>query len=161
MPFEGNIFFKKIYLFIGKSDIQRGGETERKIFHLMIHSPSERIGQCYGDLKPGSRNFLRLSHTGAGSQSFGPSWTALPGQKQGAGWEVELLGLEPAPIWDHLRVQVEDFSHYSTPPSACLFLRYVDKAWDSRLRPCQHCGQGSGLLVAWEGVLGTCWSGSS
>ena len=34
-------FFKKVYLFfIGKADVQRGGETERKIFQPMIHSPS-------------------------------------------------------------------------------------------------------------------------
>ena len=35
-------FFKDLFLlfFIGKADIQRG-ETERKIFHPMIHSPSE------------------------------------------------------------------------------------------------------------------------
>ena len=36
---------------------------------------------------------------GAGSQSLGPSSTAFPGHKQGAGWEVEPLGLEPAPTW--------------------------------------------------------------
>ena len=37
-------FFLKIYFyyfFIGKADVQRG-ETERKILHPMIHSPSER-----------------------------------------------------------------------------------------------------------------------
>jgi len=93
-------FFFKIYLFIGKSDIQKGRETERKIFHLMIHSPSDRNGQCCAVLKPGSRNFFRVLHTGAGSQGFGLSSTAFPGHKQGAGWEVELLGLELAPIWD-------------------------------------------------------------
>ena len=36
---------------------------------------------------------------GAGSQGFGLS-SAFPGHKQGARWEVELPGLEPAPIWD-------------------------------------------------------------
>ena len=37
---------------------------------------------------------------GAGSKGFGPSSTAFPGHKQGAGWDVGLLGLELAPIWD-------------------------------------------------------------
>ena len=50
--------------------------------------------------KAGARSFLWVSHAGAGSQGFGPSLIAFPGHKQGAGWEVELLGLEPAPIWD-------------------------------------------------------------
>ena len=36
---------KKIIKII-KSDIQRGGETERKTFYLMIHSPSCRNGWC-------------------------------------------------------------------------------------------------------------------
>ena len=37
---------------------------------------------------------------GAGSQVFGSSSAALPGHKQGAGWEMVLLGLEPALSWD-------------------------------------------------------------
>ena len=36
---------------------------------------------------------------GAGSQGFGPSSTTFPGHKQGAGWEVELTGLEQVPMW--------------------------------------------------------------
>ena len=31
---------------------------------------------------------------------FRLSSTAFPGRNQGAEWEVELLGLEPAPVWD-------------------------------------------------------------
>ena len=53
--------------------------------------------------KPGARNFFRVSHMGAGSQSFGQSLNAFPGHKRhkrGAGWKVELQELEPAPIWD-------------------------------------------------------------
>ena len=40
-----SFFFKDLFLlfFIGKADIQRG-ETERKIFRPMIHSPSEPNG---------------------------------------------------------------------------------------------------------------------
>ena len=47
-----------------------------------------------------ARSLLWVSHTGAGSLSFGPSLTAFPGHKQGVGWEAELPGLELAPIWD-------------------------------------------------------------
>ena len=81
------------YFIIGKTDIQRG-ETERKIFCPMIHSPSERNGPilCQSE----ARSFFWVSHAGAGSQSFGLS----SGHKQGAGWEVGLPGLEPAAIWD-------------------------------------------------------------
>ena len=93
-------FFFLLLLFIVKSHIQRGGETERKIFHPMIYSLSECNSRCYADPKPGSRNLFQVSHTGSGSQSFGPSWTAFPDHKQGAEWEVELPGLKPVPIWD-------------------------------------------------------------
>ena len=93
-------FFFKIYfyyLFIGKADIQRG-ETERKIFPPMIHSPSERKGPilCQSE----ARSLFRVSHAGAGSQSFGPSSPAFPGHRQGAGMEAGLPPLEPVPIWD-------------------------------------------------------------
>ena len=93
------IFFKDLFLlfFIGKADIQRE-ETERKIFHPMIHSPSERNGPILCRSK--ARSLFRVSHAGAGSQSFGPSLTAFPGHRQEAGREAGPLGLEPAPIWD-------------------------------------------------------------
>ena len=48
-------FFKDLFLliFIGKADIQRG-DTERKIFRPMIHSPSERNGQYYAHPQSGA-----------------------------------------------------------------------------------------------------------
>ena len=49
-------FFLKIYFyyfFIGKADIQRG-DTERKIFRPMIHSPSEHNDRYYAGPKPGA-----------------------------------------------------------------------------------------------------------
>ena len=67
-------FFKDVLIFITKSDIQRGGETEWKIF-------------C-------------VSHMGAGSQVLRPSSTAFPGHKQGAGWQAGPPGLELMPLWD-------------------------------------------------------------
>ena len=35
------MFMKIYFIFIGKADVQRGGETERKIFYLLVHSPSD------------------------------------------------------------------------------------------------------------------------
>ena len=93
-------FFLKIYFyyfFIGKADIQRG-ETERKIFRPMIHSPSEHNGPIL--CRSEARSLFRVSHVGAGSQSFGLSSTAFPGHRQGTGREVEQPGRELAPIWD-------------------------------------------------------------
>ena len=46
-------YYYYYYYFIGKADIQRG-ETERKIFRPMIHSPSERNSRYYADPKPGA-----------------------------------------------------------------------------------------------------------
>ena len=69
--------------------MQRGKETERKIFHLMIHSPSERNGRCYADPKRGASSGSPTR--GTRSQVFGPSLTAFPGYKVGTGWDVELL----------------------------------------------------------------------
>ena len=91
------LFF--FFSFIVKSDIQRGGEIETKIFHPMIYSLSDCNSWCYADPKPGSRNLFQVSHRGSGSQSLGPSWTAFPDHKQGAEWEVELPGLKLVPIW--------------------------------------------------------------
>ena len=94
-------FFVLIYfIFTGKSDIQRGGETERKIFLLMIHSTSGSNGWSWANSKSGVQSLFWVSHASAGYQGFGLSSTAFPGQKQGAGWEVELLGLELAPMWE-------------------------------------------------------------
>ena len=53
---NNKIFFLKIYFyyyFFGKADIQRG-ETERKIFRPMIHSPMSAMGRYYADPKPGA-----------------------------------------------------------------------------------------------------------
>ena len=74
--------------------MQRGGETVRKIFLLMIHFPSDCNGRSCANQKPGARNFLQVSQRGSGYQSFGPSSTAFSGHKQGAGREVEMPGLE-------------------------------------------------------------------
>ena len=63
--------------------------------------------------EPGTTS--RVSHMGAGSQSFGPSLTAFPDHRQEAGWESGAAGLEPASIWD-LGVQGEDLNHCAIAP---------------------------------------------
>ena len=57
-----------------------------------------------------SQELFQVSHMGAGSQAYGASLTAFPGHKQGVGWEVELLGLEPVPIWDPSTFKTSSFS---------------------------------------------------
>ena len=66
----------------------------------MIYFPSDCNGWSSANPKPGARNFIQVSHAGAGSQGFGLSLTAFPGHRQLAGWEVGLLGLELWPIQD-------------------------------------------------------------
>ena len=88
---------KDLLIFIGKADTQRG-ETERKIFCSLIQSPSDCKGLCGADPKPGSQSHC-ISHMGAGSQGFGLSSNAFPGQRQGVEWEAGLSGEKQAPIW--------------------------------------------------------------
>ena len=119
-------FFLKIYFyyfFIGKADIQRG-ETERKIFHPMIHSPSERNGPIL--CRSEARSLFRVSHVGTGSQSFGLSSTAFPRHGQGAGREAGLPGLEPAPIWDSGRARRGPSTTCATAPGPPLLLKLLE-----------------------------------
>ena len=87
-------FFRFIFIIfcIGKGDIQRG-ETERKIFRPMIHSPSERNGRYYADLKPGASS---------GSPTRVPKLWAdcFPGPQAGSWKGSGAAGIELAPIWD-------------------------------------------------------------
>ena len=92
--------FLKIDLFIGKSDLQRGGETERKILHPKIHSPSERNRPmlCRSEariqeLLPGIPHGCRVPKLWAVLDCF-------PRPQAGSEWEAWLPGLEPVPIWD-------------------------------------------------------------
>ena len=39
-----------------------------------------------------ARSLFRVSHAGAGSQGLGPSSTAFPGRRQGAGWQWSIWG---------------------------------------------------------------------
>ena len=42
------------FFFIAKAGLQRGGETERNIFHPLIHSPSGHHGQSCSNTKSGA-----------------------------------------------------------------------------------------------------------
>ena len=47
-----------------------------------------------------SQELLLDLHRDTGVQGLGPSSVAFLGTLAGAGWEMEQLGLELAPIWD-------------------------------------------------------------
>ena len=64
--------------------------------------------------EPGTSS-LPVSQVGTGSQSFGLSSTAFPGYRQGDGWEVELPGLETAPIWDPDTFKVRTLTYAIMP----------------------------------------------
>ena len=85
-----------LFTLIGKSATQKGGETERITFHLLIHSPSGHNGLSWADFKPGGQSCFWFSHT----EWLWPSTIAFPCHKKGAGWDVRLLGLEQSPIWN-------------------------------------------------------------
>ena len=93
-------FFLKIYFyyfFIGKADIQRG-ETERKIFHPMIHSPSERNSRYYADPKPGasSRSLTQVQ----GHKALGHPGLLSQARSRELDGKQGLPGLELVPTWD-------------------------------------------------------------
>ena len=122
----------KIYfIFIGKADIQRGGETK---ICLMVHSPSGLNSRSCADPKPGVSSFFQVSHVGAGAQGFGLSSTAFPGHKQGAGWEVGLPGHKLAPIWDTGMFKVRTLA--ARPPHQALFLIFIGKTNIQRGKSC-------------------------
>ena len=64
-----------------------------KILQSQIYREEERQrGRAGVDLirNEEARGFFQVLHVGTGSQGFGPSSTAFPGHKKGAGWEAEL-----------------------------------------------------------------------
>ena len=91
-------YFKDAYIFIGKEDIQRGGEIES----LLSNDSLRKWPQwpVLHQTEARSQEPLPGFPRGTGSQDFGPSSTAFLGHKQGAGWEESLGELEPATIRD-------------------------------------------------------------
>ena len=115
--------FKDLFYFIliGKAGIQRG-ETERKIFRPMIHSPSERNCGCYASVKP---------KPGASSRS--PTWVrgcripklwavlhCFPGPQAGSWKGSRAARIEPAAIGIP-GVQGEDLNHCATAPGPRIY----------------------------------------
>ncbi|XP_069911586.1 protein AF-10 isoform X5 [Oryctolagus cuniculus] len=111
-------------------------ERETEIFHPLVHSSDGYNSWSWADPKPGAR-WIR---TGASETQTGrlvPMWDAditadrddnstltkqelkFIGHQQGAGWEVEQPGLEPAPIWD-AGATGGGLTYYATAPAASL-----------------------------------------
>ena len=94
---KSNFFLTFIYFY------WKGRYTERRRVReedLPSDDPCPKQPQWMKLSQSEARSLLWGSHMGAGSQGFGPSSIVFPGHNQGAGWEVGLPGLEPAPIWD-------------------------------------------------------------
>ena len=64
-------FLDLCFIFIPKSDIQRGRETKRKILQPMIYPRGGHNGWSRVKLKPGARCLFQVYHEGAGSQALG------------------------------------------------------------------------------------------
>ena len=95
--FFSSAFFKDLFYSYWK-----GGYTKRKDRKedLLCNESLHKRPQQLEPSQSKARSLFQVSHLSTGSQGFGPSSTAFPGHKQGAGWEVVLPGLEPVPIWD-------------------------------------------------------------
>ena len=79
-------FFLKIYfIFIGNVDIQKG-ETERKIFPPMIHSPSECNGRCYANSKPGASSSSPMWVQGPKALGHARLLSRAPGNELDGKW---------------------------------------------------------------------------
>ena len=90
-------FFNNHFIFTGKSHIQRGGETEGLDFlsveslPKLMHQPELSLYECHSlETLLGLPHRFRVPKLWAILECF-------PMPQEGAGWEVELLGLESAP----------------------------------------------------------------
>ena len=92
-------FLNFLFYFYWKSDIQRGGETERKICSL-IRSQRDCIFLSCADPKPGAQSLFWVSCMGAESQGFILFSNPFPGHRQGDEWEARSQKLHSAPNWD-------------------------------------------------------------
>ena len=79
-------FFYLNFFFSAKSYIQTGGETGRKIFHLLILCPSDGKGWSWANQKPAAQSPFQVSHTSAGSKQFGLLLSAFLDLKHGDEW---------------------------------------------------------------------------
>lgn len=80
-----HIFKQLFVLFESVSYRKRKGETQREMFHLLVPSSNIPSSQRCPRLKLRVRGCFWISHMGAGTKGHGPSSTAFPGLKHGAG----------------------------------------------------------------------------
>ena len=97
-----------LFIFITKSDIQIGGETEKMIFCPIFHSPSDLNSQCCADPKPGARNFLQVSQMGAESH-LQAVLNCFPRQQAGSWMESGAAGIRTSIHKASRCVQGENF----------------------------------------------------
>lgn len=85
-----------------RREAEKVKERNRDFLQSLVHSPKGRNDQSWADPKPEDRNFLQISHVGAGSKGMGlpRPFAASSGCTQGAGLEVEPPGLQSVPKWD-------------------------------------------------------------
>lgn len=48
------------------------GDTEREIFHSLVHSPNSHNSQRWASTKLGVRGFFQVSYVGSGTQNLEP-----------------------------------------------------------------------------------------
>ena len=109
------LFLKYLFIFTTKTDIQRG-ETERKIFHSLVHPPSE----CNGLVLHRSRARSQELSQGLPHRCRIPKhWAVLDCFPRPQAWSWMGSGAARIRTGAHmvsLHIQGEDFSHLATPP---------------------------------------------
>lgn len=94
---------------------------ERKVFHLLTHSPTGYKSQGWARPKHGAWSFLRVSHAGNRDPSTGATCAAFSVHLQEAGLEAEQQGPEPMLV---LEVATGSLCH-DTGPLWCFFILCV------------------------------------
>lgn len=89
-------FFCKSCLFLLEKWPLQGGAAEISSIQWFAH----QIAATTRAEPIQSRGLLQVSQMGTGTHDFGPSVTACPGCKQGAGWGVEQLEHGLLPMWN-------------------------------------------------------------
>ena len=125
-------FFKDLFLFIGKVDIQRGGEKERKIFHLIFSLPNQPQQMELSQSEARSQELLLgLPH---GCRDPKP-WAILYcfNRLQAGSWMGSgAAGIRPGAHMGSQCIQGEDFNHYAIVLSLSESFRFVyisDDGW--------------------------------
>ena len=73
--------------FIYLKELQREVETEREIFHLLVHSPDGHYGWHAAPIQSQEPGASSWSPMGCRAQALGPSSTALPGHSRELAWK--------------------------------------------------------------------------